>query len=69
MIIKEIFSIKCSYFNINLTKKHHFIFFVEGERPTEQEEEEKQEEDDWKPYIPEIPSAALFAVYTSADTF
>ncbi|CAF4618885.1 unnamed protein product [Rotaria sp. Silwood1] len=41
----------------------------EGERPTEQEEEEEQKEDDWKPYIPEIPSAALFAVYTSPDTF
>ncbi|CAF0758116.1 unnamed protein product [Rotaria sordida] len=41
----------------------------EGERPTEQEEEEKKEEDDWKPYIPETPSAALFAAYTSPDTF
>lgn len=29
----------------------------------------KKEEDDWKPYIPEVPNAALFAVYTSPDTF
>ena len=35
----------------------------------EEEEETKKEEDDWKPYIPEIPNAALFAVYTSPDTF
>ena len=39
------------------------------ERPAEGEEEEKKEEDDWKPYIPETPSATLFAVYTSPDTF
>ncbi|CAM4893268.1 unnamed protein product [Rotaria socialis] len=41
----------------------------EGEKPAEQEEEEEKKEDDWKPYIPEKPSAALFAVYTSPDTF
>ncbi|UJR37290.1 hypothetical protein I4U23_029999 [Adineta vaga] len=44
----------------------------EGEktdRPTEPEEEQQPEEDDWKPYIPETPNAALFAVYTSPDTF
>ena len=35
----------------------------------EEEEETKKEEDDWKAYIPEVPSAALFAVYTSPDTF
>jgi hypothetical protein len=45
------------------------IFCLEGERPNEPEEEEKKEEDDWKPYIPEVPCAALFAVYTSPDTF
>ncbi len=48
---------------------NNFISFIEGERPAEPEEEEKREEDDWKPYIPEIPCAALFAVYTSPDTF
>ncbi|CAF1540982.1 unnamed protein product, partial [Adineta steineri] len=37
--------------------------------PEEEDEEGKKEEDDWKPYIPETPSAALFAVYTSPDTF
>lgn len=48
-----------------------FSLFAEDEKPAEQpeEEEEKKEEDDWKPYIPEVPSAALFAVYTSPDTF
>lgn len=44
--------------------------FLEAEKAVEpEEEEEKQEEDDWKPYIPETPNAALFAVYTSPDTF
>lgn len=46
---------------------------TEDEKPAEKEEEEddeeKKEEDEWKPYIPETPSAALFAVYTSPDTF
>ncbi|CAF1167075.1 unnamed protein product, partial [Adineta ricciae] len=44
----------------------------EGEKTdkaAEPEEEEQPQEDDWKPYIPEKPSAALFAVYTSPDTF
>lgn len=36
---------------------------------TDDEEETKEKEDDWKPYIPEVPNAALFAVYTSPDTF
>ncbi len=56
---------------IRFNHQSNFILFLEGERPAEQqqEEEEKKEEDDWKPYIPEIPSAALFAVYTSPDTF
>ncbi|CAF1609067.1 unnamed protein product, partial [Didymodactylos carnosus] len=36
---------------------------------TEEEEEEQKQEDEWKPYIPEIPSQALFGIYTSPDTF
>ncbi|CAF5035285.1 unnamed protein product, partial [Rotaria socialis] len=52
-----------------IKRKKYFCFFAEGEKPAEQEEEEEKKEDDWKPYIPEKPSAALFAVYTSPDTF
>lgn len=55
---------------ISLISIHLSSYFVEGEKqPEPEEEEEKKEEDDWKPYIPETPSAALFAVYTSPDTF
>jgi len=56
---------------ILLDNQSNIILFIEDERPVQQQEEEegKTEEDDWKPYIPETPSAALFAVYTSPDTF